>query len=97
MGGKGGVMEIGLDNGAVLGIDGKGQGFALRCLEGCLWLTRTGDGRDYFLKAGKTMEFDRDDIVVVEAWGEARVLFVTPAGQEREGLVAPAWHLVSSP
>nr|WP_246525121.1 DUF2917 domain-containing protein [Geomobilimonas luticola] len=95
-GGKGGVVEIGLDNGAVLGIDGRGQGFVLRCLAGCLWVTR-GDGRDYFIKAGKTMEFGRSDSVVVEAWGEARVLFVTPVGKEREGIVAPAWHLVSTP
>jgi hypothetical protein len=97
MGGKRGVMEIVLENGAVLGIDGREQSFALSCLTGCLWVTRAGDGRDYFLKEGKTMELDRDDAVVVEAWGEARVLFRTSAGKEREGIVSPAWHLVSSP
>jgi hypothetical protein len=96
MGGKGGVMEIVLENGAVLGIDGREQAFALSCLAGCLWVTRAGDGRDYFLKEGKTMEFGRDDAVVVEAWGEARVLFLTLAGKEREGVVSPAWHLVST-
>jgi hypothetical protein len=90
-------MEIGLDDGAVLGIDSSGREFALRCLTGCLWLTRSGDSRDYFLEAGKTMEFDRDDAVVVEAWGEARFLFAVPAGGKQEGTVPPVWHLVSSP
>jgi len=90
-------MEIGLDDGAVLGIDSSRRKFALRCLAGCLWLTHSGDSRDYFLEAGKTMEFDRDAAVVVEAWGETRFLFAVPAGGKQEGTVTPVWHLVSSP
>ena len=90
-------MEIGLEDGAVLGIDGRKEAFALRCLAGCLWLTRTGDYRDYFLAAGQMMDFGRDDSVVVEAWGEARILFISPLGVGQEPGLATAWHLVSSP
>jgi hypothetical protein len=93
----GGDMEIGLENGAVVGVDGGRRSFALRCLAGCLWLTRTGDGRDYFLEAGQQMEFGRHDSVVVEAWGAARILFAAPVGAAQEPEVVTAWHLVSSP
>src|SRR5690242_16821252 len=94
---RGDDMEIGLDDGAVLGIDSSGREFALRCLAGCLWLTRGGDNRDYFLEAGQQMEFGRRDSVVVEAWGTARILFVPPVGVAKETAVVTAWHLVSSP
>lgn len=90
-------MEIGLEDGAVLGIDSSKQAFALRCLEGCLWLTRTDDARDYFLVAGQQMEFGRNDAVVVEAWGVARILLVPSVGAVQERGIAPAWHLVSAP
>ena len=88
-------MEIGLEDGAVLGIDGKKQQFALRCLTGYIWLTRTDDQRDYILAAGEQMEFRRHDSVVVEAWGAARLLCVISATTEQEPGSAPAWHLVS--
>ena len=66
-------MEICLEDGAVLGIDTGQEQFALKCLDGLLWITREGDSRDYFLRSNERMTFARRESVVIEAWGVTRL------------------------
>ncbi|MCF8152214.1 MAG: DUF2917 domain-containing protein [Sulfuritalea sp.] len=45
----------------------------LECLSGRLWLTREGDGNDYFLDAGESMSVAPEDGAVVQALWPSRV------------------------
>jgi len=92
---KGGVMEIGLDDGSVLGLDGKNERFLVRCVSGCLYLTRTGDPHDYFLKPGEQMAIEARHQVVVEAFGDVRFKCITAAAETR-GRGAEVWHLAGA-
>ncbi|GFO54863.1 hypothetical protein GMSM_18700 [Geomonas sp. Red276] len=89
-------MEIVLDDGAVLGIDGRHGLCAVRCLEGALYVTRTGDPRDYCLGPGEQMEIGKRDHVVVEAWGAARLKCTAADAKASRSRGAEVWHLVGS-
>ena len=87
-------MEIGLENREVLGIDGAHGFYAVRCLEGALYVTRSGDAQDYCLSPGQQVEIEACDHAVVEALGAARLKCIpAAAGQHRP---AESWHLVGS-
>ncbi|UFS70112.1 DUF2917 domain-containing protein [Geomonas sp. RF6] len=88
-------MEIGLDDGAVLGIDGNKEVRALRCLAGCLYLTRSGDPCDYVLTPGEQIEVTAREHIVVEAWGDARLKCIAAAAMPHRK-PAEVWHLVGS-
>ncbi|SEU00563.1 DUF2917 domain-containing protein [Stigmatella erecta] len=47
-------------------------GASLRCHEGCVWLTREGDGCDHVLRAGEALCLEGPGLVVVQALGPAR-------------------------
>lgn len=86
-------MEICLKDGAVLGIDAGQEQFALKCLDGLLWITREGDCRDYFLRSSERMTFARRESVVIEAWGVTTLHL--DRGQHRKGeALASSWHIV---
>jgi quercetin dioxygenase-like cupin family protein len=90
--GKGeGTMEISLDNGAVMAIDGGRGQLEFTCAGGRLWITR-GDGRDYILTPGETLKAGRGEQLVVEAWGESRLLLERGSRQQGKD-PSPAWHL----
>jgi quercetin dioxygenase-like cupin family protein len=84
-------MEIGLDNGAVMAIDGGRGQLQIICASGRLWITR-GDGRDYILEPGEALEARRGERLVLESWGESRMVLERVARQRGE-LSAPVWHL----
>lgn len=86
-----GTMEISLDNGAVVAIDGGRGQLEFICVSGRLWITR-GDGRDYILMPGETLAARRGESLVVESWGESRLLLDRGARQRGEH-PATAWHL----
>jgi hypothetical protein len=45
----------------------------ISCLDGVLWLTRSGDNRDYLLHAGESLEFSGNSHIVIEALKDATV------------------------
>jgi hypothetical protein len=52
-----------------------GQGLAVRCLGGALWITQDGDSDDIVLKAGQCFVLDRPGLALVTApIGHATVL-----------------------
>ena len=65
-------MEIRLTLNEVMSIDGGGA-VTLRCLEGIVWVTRPGDPRDYFLRAGEELRLGSAGPAVVEAHRAARI------------------------
>ncbi|HJV36162.1 DUF2917 domain-containing protein [Geomonas sp.] len=89
-------MEIRLEDREVLGIDGRNGYYAVRCLEGSLYVTRTGDARDYCLRPGQQVEIEASDHTVVEAVGAARLKCVPAPAAARHPGTAEAWHLVGS-
>src|SRR5262249_44090484 len=44
-----------------------GQGLAVRCLAGSLWITQDGDGDDVVVKAGQCFMLDRRGLALVSA------------------------------
>ncbi len=67
------AQELVLTKGEVWRALGSDGWQAVRCLEGILWLTQTGDGKDYILRAGDAFLVTGPGKVVVEAIAAARV------------------------
>jgi hypothetical protein len=84
-------MEISLDNGAVMAIDGGRRQLQLICARGRLWITR-GDGRDYILAPGEALAARRGESLVVESWGVSSFMLEGEARQ-RNADSAHIWHL----
>ena len=56
-----------------------GQGLAVRCLAGALWITQDGDTDDVVLYAGQCFELDRSGLALVSApVGPATVVVEKP-------------------
>lgn len=51
----------------------------LACHSGKLWVTVTGDNRDYLLQAGASHSFPKGGNLVIEAWEDSTVLVMHPA------------------
>jgi hypothetical protein len=56
-----------------------GQGLAVRCLSGALWITQDGDTDDTVLKAGQCFVLDRPGLALVSAPVSAATLVVDAA------------------
>lgn len=57
-----------------------GQGLAVRCLAGALWITQDGDTDDIVLKAGQCFVLDRPGLALVSApVGSATVIIEAAA------------------
>lgn len=50
-----------------------GQGLAVSCLAGSLWITQHGDRKDVVLEPGEALELDRPGMAVVQALSCARL------------------------
>lgn len=74
------------------------QGLSLRISRGRIWLTRSGDQKDYLLNQGETMSSDMNSLFLIEALEDATVLYsaqsnealpeVTQAGARSETVAA---------
>jgi hypothetical protein len=53
-------------------------GTTVVCEQGILWLTKSNDYRDYFIKAGEQVVIDTKSNVLIEALSSARVSIVNP-------------------
>jgi hypothetical protein len=58
-----------------------GQGFAVRCLAGSLWITQDGDTDDVVLKAGECFVLDRRGLALVSAPVDSATLVVEKASR----------------
>jgi len=58
-----------------------GQGLAVRCLAGSLWITQDGDTDDVVLKAGECFVLDRRGLALVSAPAGAATLVVEKASR----------------
>jgi hypothetical protein len=56
-----------------------GQGLAVRCLSGALWITQDGDTDDIVLKAGQCFVLDRPGLALVSAPVSAATVVVEAA------------------
>ena len=45
----------------------------ITCNKGSLWVTQSGDAKDYFLQAGDQFHGDKNTVVVIEAIDDADV------------------------
>ena len=72
-----------------------GQGFAVTCLEGVLWVTQSNDPRDVVIKTGQSFVLDRPGLALVCApIGPAAVVIEgarsrRPAAASGRGAMAP--------
>lgn len=66
-------MVISVCKGAVVAFELSEQECLIECLEGRLWTTRTGDGRDYCLEAGDRRALFGIGRVVIGAVAAARI------------------------
>lgn len=71
-------MLIRLPKNSGLAIGGDCRDIVIRCQEGVVWLTQTGDRADYFLAPRQEFTIRRRGKVIVEARQDACVMFVAP-------------------
>ena len=68
--------SVRLNTGELLDIN-DGEGFAVECLEGAVWITQSNDPRDIVLKAGQSFTLDKQGLALVcAAAGPAEVAVV---------------------
>ena len=65
-------MECSLGTGDLLRLTGGAKGTRLHCLRGTVWLTR-GDGVDYLVHRGQSIDLRCADSALVEALGAAEL------------------------
>lgn len=83
-------MELVLTKNDILTLDGDQSGLQLRCGTGRLWLTQSGDSRDYLLGPGQIHTIGRRGRVVIWALEAATLQTMSDAA------TAPTtdrWHL----
>jgi hypothetical protein len=56
--------SVRLNTGELLDIN-DGEGFAVECLEGAVWITQSDDPRDIVLKAGQSFVLDKPGLALV--------------------------------
>jgi hypothetical protein len=60
-------MIVGLPRGAIMSIDLEQEQCVVQCREGSVWITKTGDAKDYFLDSGQESLFSGPGTTVIEA------------------------------
>lgn len=66
-------MEIMLQAGEMLCLDGERRGLQLHCREGALWVTQQGDSRDHLLEGGEKFQSAKRGNIVATALRASRV------------------------
>jgi len=56
--------SVRLNTGELLDID-DGEGFAIECREGAVWITQSNDPRDIVLKAGQSFVLDKPGLALI--------------------------------
>lgn len=63
-----------------ISIRGNCRGILIRCEEGVLWITQTGDPNDHILTPNREFIIRRRGLVIVEALQDARLVTECPDG-----------------
>ena len=71
-------MDIVLNNGEIICVDGDARNLAVSCHSGRLWLTQPGDPNDYMITPGESFTITRKGKIAVTAMDDARVRFTSP-------------------
>jgi hypothetical protein len=77
------AVEIMLEAGEMLCLDGERQGMQVHCLEGRLWVTQQGDSRDHLLGGGGSYLSRCRGRIVATARSCSRVRIERPTVQPR--------------
>ena len=92
-------MLVRLHKDAGVALRGDSRGSLIRCEEGIIWLTQTGDPADHFLCASETFLVRRKGTIIVEARRDASVSLPDdfhlcplplPSGNHRSGRMEEA-------
>lgn len=67
------AVKLILTSQSVMSLKGPKRGLTIRCHEGKLWLTRTGDPQDYLLLAGEAFTAKSGGAIVLQAMDDAVV------------------------
>ena len=71
-------MDIVLEYGEIVCIDGDARNLSIACQAGKLWITQPGDPNDYTLVPGEIFRISRKGKIAVTALDDARVSFTAP-------------------
>jgi hypothetical protein len=66
-------MEILLTENETMSIDPVPENLRIVCRSGRIWLTQSGDSRDFLLRAGESFSATRRGQLVLGAFAEARI------------------------
>jgi len=72
--------SVRLNTGELLDIN-DGEGFAVECLEGAVWITQSNDPRDIVLSAGQSFVLDKPGLALVCATAGPAVVAVAVSPQ----------------
>lgn len=76
-------MDIVLNQGEVICIDGDNRGLTFCCQQGQLWITQPNDSRDHILAPQQRFVATSKGRIAVTALQDAQLQFVAPVGQTR--------------
>jgi len=71
-------MEIMLNNGELVCIDGDARNLIVSCQVGRLWVTQPGDPNDYLVTSGENFIITRKGKIAVTALDDTRLRFTQP-------------------
>lgn len=71
-------MDIVLNTGEIVCIDGDARSLTVSCQMGKLWVTQAGDPNDYIVRPGENFIITRKGKIAVTALDDARFKFTAP-------------------
>ncbi len=76
-------MELILQKNEILDLGNKPLGLNITCLEGCFWLTQTGDNQDYILVDGQKFTNRRNGQLYGTALEKCRLTLIYAESKKR--------------
>ncbi len=64
---------VSLRRGELFRLEPDGAPFSIACMEGCLWITLTGERRDRILRGGQAVTLQKKGLLLVEALRDSLV------------------------
>ena len=79
-------MDLVLEHGDIICINGDARNMEVSCATGRLWVTQQGDPNDYILAPGDRLVINRNGRIAVTAMNHARLHLVKPMKLKGAGL-----------
>ena len=86
-------MDIVLNHGEIVSIDGDARNLTVSCQVGKLWVTQTGDPNDYVVTPGENFIITRKGKIAVTALADARLSFIDPVEMKQSCL---PWQVMAA-